>query len=62
VIANDKFTTVDAYLVLRGGVPGAGELRSGSWRYPMMTRRLTVIVAFDSLAPAFVVVVTGYAT
>jgi hypothetical protein len=61
-LANDKFTTADAYMVLRGGVPQPGEFRNGSWRYALVTRRLTVVVAFDVLEPPSAVVVTCYAT
>ena len=57
-LAKDKKTTVDATNVLRGGVVQPGELENGSWRYRVMTTRMTVVVAF--LSESAVVVVTAW--
>jgi hypothetical protein len=49
---------VDVVNVLRGGVVDPGELRNGTWRYPVRTARLWVVVAFRG--PSIVVIVTSW--
>jgi hypothetical protein len=57
-LSKDGLTTVDAVNALRGGVAGPGELERGTWRYPVRTARLVVVVAFRSESE--LVVVTGW--
>ena len=47
-LRKDRATAVDATNVLRSGVVGPGRLRDGTWRYPVRTTRMTVVVAFRS--------------
>jgi hypothetical protein len=54
-MAKDDLSTVDCVNVLRAGVAGPGERECGSWRYPVRTSRITVVVAFRS-ENSFVVV------
>jgi hypothetical protein len=54
----DGLTTVDCVNVVRGGVPQPGELEKGSWRYRIVTDKITVVVAFRS--EDHVVVVTAW--
>jgi hypothetical protein len=49
---------VDVVNVLRGGVVGPGELRSGTWRYPERTALMAVVVAFRGVA--VVITVTAW--
>jgi len=51
----DGLEEIDCVNVLRGGAVGPGELANGSWRYPVRTPRVTVIVAFRSEAKLAVV-------
>jgi hypothetical protein len=57
-MANDDLTEVDVQNVLRGGVAGPGELRSGSYRYPVKTSRIAAVIAFRS--EAWAVVITAW--
>ena len=47
-LGKDDLTTVDGVNALRAGVVGPGELERGTWRYPVRTARLVVVVAFHS--------------
>ena len=49
---------IDVVNVLRGGVVGAAEMRIGTYRYPVSTRRFCVVVAFR--ASTVVVIVTSW--
>lgn len=44
----DGLTIVDAVNVLRGGVVEEAEWENGSWRYPVRTQLIKVIVALSS--------------
>ena len=57
-MANDDLTEVDVQNVLRGGIAGPGELRGGSYRYPVKTSRIAVIIAFRS--DVWAVVITAW--
>jgi hypothetical protein len=60
-MAHDPFgpiSKVDVVNVLRGGVVDPGELRHGTWRYPVRTARLCVVVAFRGAS--IVVIVTSW--
>jgi hypothetical protein len=48
----------DVMNVLRGGVPQPGEFVEGTWRYPILTSRMGVVVAFEG--PSEVVIVTAW--
>jgi hypothetical protein len=55
-LKEDELTTVDAVNVLRGGqVIRPAELKNGTWRYRVMTNRICVVVAFDSMEQVAVV-------
>jgi hypothetical protein len=54
-MANDDLTEVDVRNVLRGGVAGPGELRSGTYRYQVTTNRMAVVVGFRSETRAVVI-------
>jgi len=47
-MAHDDLTLVDCINVLRGGVIEPGQLIHGTWRYPVRTTRICVVVAFRS--------------
>lgn len=60
-MARDPFgpiSKVDVVNVLRGGVVGPGELRGGTWRYPVRTSMMAVVVAFRGVA--VVITVTAW--
>jgi hypothetical protein len=54
----DGLETLDCVNVLRAGSVDPGEYENGSWRYPVRTARLTVVVAFRS--ETVLVVVTAW--
>lgn len=47
-LRKDQATAVDAVNALRAGLVRRGEWRNGTWRYPVRTARMTVVVAFRS--------------
>jgi len=55
---NDKLDMGDCLNVLRGGVVRPAELVKGTWRYPVHTNRICVVVAFTS--PDSLVIVTAW--
>jgi len=57
-MSNDNLTENDVIAVMRGGVVSPGELRLGTWRYPIKTSRIGCAVAFRS--EIVVVVVTAW--
>ncbi|MBI4918217.1 MAG: hypothetical protein HY825_20445 [Acidobacteria bacterium] len=54
-LRKDEATAVDAIIVLRAGTVRRVELRNGTWRYPVRTARMTVVVAFRSAVRLVVV-------
>ena len=54
-MAADNLTTVDCVNVLRGGWVDPPEYERGTWRYPVCTNRITVVVAFRSLTALTVI-------
>jgi hypothetical protein len=55
-LADDNLTIVDARNCLHGGVVDDGELEMGSWRYRVRTKRMCVVIAFESIGDGEVVV------
>lgn len=52
---NDNLLEPDVLATIRGGVVSPGELRNGTYRYPIRTTRLGCAIAFRAVNHAVVV-------
>lgn len=57
-MAKDGLQMADVMNVLRGGAVEPAEMRNGTWRYPVRTARIWVVIAFRS--ETSLVVVTAW--
>jgi hypothetical protein len=57
-MAQRKILLVDVARVIRAGAYQHATYENSSWRYPIWTQSITVVIAFRQLSPSVVAVVT----
>jgi hypothetical protein len=59
-LAQRKLKIPDIHRIIKSGVYQQANLEDGTWRYPIWTVSITVVIAFRAFSPPAIRLVTAY--